>query len=158
MKNTCKAHETLTNQFPDINNPHLESKIIKIGQNITKFCWFSKIFWKWLILRNGQENVRSSPVGPKWTFWALWVLKMIILMLATTWNMFQKPQLNKQGAVIQSLRLVDQIKNSKNFQISPIFWVFFKVNAFFCTDNIFLTHSTYYLSYLVIRKVKKWGL
>ena len=39
-KNTCFTCEEHMrgNQFPDINNPHLESKIIKIGQNIPKLC------------------------------------------------------------------------------------------------------------------------
>ena len=34
------ACETLTKQFPDLKNPHLESKIIKIGQEIPKLCTF----------------------------------------------------------------------------------------------------------------------
>ena len=31
MKDSCRVHGTLENQFPD-QHPHLESKIIKIGQ------------------------------------------------------------------------------------------------------------------------------
>ena len=34
------ACETLTKQFPDLKNPHLESKMIKIGQEIPKLCTF----------------------------------------------------------------------------------------------------------------------
>ena len=34
VSDTCRARETITNQFPDLKNPHLESKIIKIGQDI----------------------------------------------------------------------------------------------------------------------------
>ena len=37
------ACETLTKQFPDLKNPHLESKIIKIGQEIPKLCTFVAI-------------------------------------------------------------------------------------------------------------------
>ena len=33
MKDSCRVHGTLENQFPD-QHPHLESKIIKIGQDI----------------------------------------------------------------------------------------------------------------------------
>ena len=71
-----------------------------------------KIFPKCLILRTGQKNFGSSPVRPKLTFWPLWVLKISVLMLATTWNKFWKPHSNILRAVTQSLSLVDQIKNS----------------------------------------------
>ena len=79
---------------------------------------------------------------------------MFVLMLATIWNMYRKPQLIILGAATQYVSMVDQIKNSQFFQISPIFHFFFKVKAFFWTDNIFLTHNTWYISYLVMRKWK----
>ena len=36
----CRAHGTITNQFPDLKNPNLESKIIKIEQEMPEI-WFT---------------------------------------------------------------------------------------------------------------------
>ena len=42
MKDTCRARGTITNQFLDLKNPHLESKNMKIGQDTPELCYFPK--------------------------------------------------------------------------------------------------------------------
>ena len=43
MKDTCQTRETLTNQFSDLKNPHLESKNIKIRQYMPELWWFENL-------------------------------------------------------------------------------------------------------------------
>ena len=42
VSDTCREHGSITNQFPDLKNPHLESKIIKIGLE-TPEIWFTNM-------------------------------------------------------------------------------------------------------------------
>ena len=56
--NTCMACETITNQFLDLKNPHLESKNMKI-------C----IFWPIFMFFDYAKNMCLTHVGHMWGTW-----------------------------------------------------------------------------------------
>ena len=87
------------------------------------------LFW------SGQENFGSSHSKPHLTFWPLWVLKICVLTLSKSWNVCDKSHSNKMGAALQSLRPVDQLKNSNISKFSCNYWFFWKFMHF----DIFIT-------------------
>ena len=87
------------------------------------------LFW------SGWENFRSSHSKPHLTFWPLWVLKICVLTLSKSWNVCDKSHSNKMGAALQSLRPVDQLKNSNISKFSCNYWFFWKFMHF----DIFIT-------------------
>ena len=90
------------------------------------------MFW------SGQENFGSSYSKPHLTFWPLWVLKICVLTLSKSWNVCDKSHSNKMGAALQSLRPVDQLKNSNISKFSCNYWFFWKFMHFdtFITDTL----------------------
>ena len=113
------------------------SKLDKIYHNYELFFDFHKYYENSEFCGLVRKTSEALPGGPSWLFDHFEYLKCPSCYCLRHGICLESLSLNILGAVMLSLSLVDQIKNSKIFQILPFFHFFSKLRHF-------VAHTTYF--------------